>query len=157
MSLFLLERLHARYDAEEAWQLMRTGKGGTVAKSRPIQRSDVEVVGIPVAQRWLDCHGQQARTWLNHIPAIVDSWAQRWHLVVGEPLEGGSVSVVYSVERDDGPAVLKLAAPCPAGRSRRRRHCGHGVGMVPSACWPPPTTPAPYSWNGCGQVRLLSV
>jgi streptomycin 6-kinase len=136
MSLFLLERLHARYDAEEAWQLMRTGKGGTVAKSRPIQRSDVEVVGIPVAQRWLDCHGQQARTWLNHIPAIVDSWAQRWHLVVGEPLEGGSVSVVYSVERDDGPAVLKLAAPW----SR----------------WPEQEAAALRAWGGHGAIRLLA-
>lgn len=62
-----------------------------------------------MAQRWLDCHGQQARAWLDQIPDIARWWTQRWQCVLGGPLQGGSVSVVFAVERQDGPAVLKLA------------------------------------------------
>jgi streptomycin 6-kinase len=89
-----------------------------------------------VAQRWLDCHGQQARAWLDHVPDLVLSWAQRWHLAVGKPLEGGSVSVVYSVEREDGPAVLKLAAPW----SR----------------WSRQEAAALRAWDGHGAIRVLA-
>jgi streptomycin 6-kinase len=99
-----------------------------VARSRP--------VGTPLAQRWVDCHGEQARTWLEQIPAISGAWAQRWHLALGRPLEGGSVSVVYAVERHGGPAVLKLAAPW----SR----------------WSAQEAAALRAWNGRGAVRLLA-
>lgn len=89
-----------------------------------------------VAQRWLDHHGQQARAWLDQAPGVARSWAQRWDLTVGEPLEGGSVSVVLSVQREDGPAVLKLAAPW----SR----------------WSREEEAALRAWGGNGAIRLLA-
>lgn len=100
------------------------------------KRSDADVVGMRVAQRWLDHHGQQARAWLDQAPDVVRSWAQRWDLVVGAPLEGGSVSVVLSVQREDGPAVLKLAAPW----SR----------------WSREEAAALRAWGGHGAIRLLA-
>jgi streptomycin 6-kinase len=89
-----------------------------------------------IAQRWLDHHGQQARTWLDQAPDVARSWAQRWGLTVGAPLEGGSVSVVLAVQRADGPAVLKLAAPW----SR----------------WSREEAAALRAWGGHGAVRLLA-
>lgn len=89
-----------------------------------------------VAQRWLDHYGQQARAWLDEAPEVVRSWAQRWDLAVGVPLEGGSVSVVLSVQREDGLAVLKLAAPW----SR----------------WSQEEAAALRAWAGHGAIRLLA-
>lgn len=91
---------------------------------------------MPVAQRWLDHHGRRARAWLDQAPALARSWAQRWNLVVGAPLAGGSVSVVLSVEGENGPAVLKLAAPW--------------------SCWSRQEAAALRAWGGCGAVRLLA-
>ncbi|MGH3983583.1 MAG: aminoglycoside phosphotransferase family protein [Pseudonocardiaceae bacterium] len=88
------------------------------------------------AQRWLDHHGQQARAWLDQAPDVARSWAQRWDLALGAPLDGGSVSVVLSVQRKDGPAVLKLAAPW----SR----------------WSRQEAAALRAWGGRGAVRLLA-
>lgn len=107
-----------------------------MSRSLPVERFDAEVVQTLVAQRWLDCHGQQARTWLNHIPTIAGSWAQRWHLTLGKPLEGGSLSVVYSVEHHGVPAVLKLAPPW----SR----------------WSGLEAAALRAWDGHGAIRLLA-
>ncbi len=89
-----------------------------------------------VAQRWLDCHGQQARAWLDQVPDIARWWAQRWHLALGRPLEGGSVSIVFAVERQDGPVVLKLAAPWS-------RWSGHEAAAL-------------RAWDGHGAIRLLA-
>ncbi|MGH3811648.1 MAG: aminoglycoside phosphotransferase family protein [Pseudonocardiaceae bacterium] len=100
------------------------------------KRSDAEVVGMRAAQRWLDHYGQQARAWLDQAPDVARSWAQRWDLAMGAPLEGGSVSVVFSVEREDGPAVLKLAAPW----SR----------------WSREEAAALRVWGGHGAIRLLA-
>jgi streptomycin 6-kinase len=94
------------------------------------------VISTPLAQRWIDCHGRQARRWLERIPAIAGSWAQRWHLTLGKPLDGGSVSVVYAVQGHDGPAVLKLAAPW----SR----------------WSQQEAAALRAWDGHGAIRLLA-
>jgi len=101
-----------------------------------VKHSDAEVVELLVAQRWLDCHGTQARAWLDQVPGIARWWAQRWDLVLGTPLRGGSVSVVYAVERQDGPAVLKLAPPW----SRWAGHEATALG----------------AWDGHGAIRLLA-
>lgn len=102
----------------------------------PVKHSDAEVVEQLVAQRWLDCHGLQARAWLDQVPDIARWWAQRWDLVLGTPLRGGSVSVVYAVERQDGPAVLKLAPPWS-------RWSGHEAAAL-------------GAWDGHGAIRLLA-
>lgn len=60
----------------------------------------------------------------------------RWDLVLGTPLRGGSVSVVYAVERQDGPAVLKLASPWS-------RWAGHEAAAL-------------EAWDGHGAIRLLA-
>jgi streptomycin 6-kinase len=88
------------------------------------------------AQRWLDHHGQQARAWLDQAPHVARSWAQRWDLALGAPLGGGSASVVLLVQRKDGPAVLKLAAPW--SRCSRQESA------------------ALRAWGGRGAVRLLA-
>ena len=49
--------------------------------------------------------------WLDSLRGIVDACAERWSLVVGLPYEGGNVSLVIAVERDDVPAVLKINFP----------------------------------------------
>jgi streptomycin 6-kinase len=100
------------------------------------KRSDAKVVAVRVAQRWLDHHGQRARAWLDQAPGVARWWAQRWNLTLGEPLAGGSVSVVFSVETGEGPAVLKLAAPW----SR----------------WSREEAAALRAWDGHGAVRLLA-
>jgi streptomycin 6-kinase len=107
-----------------------------VSRSHPADHSDAGVISTPLAQRWIDCHGRQARRWLERIPAIAGSWAQQWHLTLGKPLDGGSVSVVYAVQGHDGPAVLKLAAPW----SR----------------WSQQEAAALRAWDGHGAARLLA-
>ena len=51
-------------------------------------------------------------TWLDSLPLIVETCAERWSLRVGKPFVDGNVSFVVPVERDDGtPAVLKVNFP----------------------------------------------
>ncbi|MGH3857525.1 MAG: aminoglycoside phosphotransferase family protein [Pseudonocardiaceae bacterium] len=100
--------------------------------------SDAEIVGMPVAQRWLNQYGQQARAWLDQAPDVARLWAQRWNFTLGAPLEGGSVSVVFAVELENGPAVLKLAAPWSRWSREEaaalRAWGGHGaVGLLASS------------------------
>ena len=74
--------------------------------------------------------------WLDRLPATVAELADRWTLVVGEPFEGGNVSLVVRVSRDDGtPAALKVNFP-----ERESR-------FEPEAL---------ARWNGIGAARLLA-
>jgi hypothetical protein len=107
-----------------------------VAGSLRAQPPDAGVVALPVAQRWLDCYGQQARDWLDRAAGVARSWAKRWNLELGAPLAGGSVSVVYAVRRAGTAAVLKLAAPW----SR----------------WSAQEALALRAWDGRGAARLLA-
>lgn len=107
-----------------------------MVESLRAKRSDADMVGIRVAQRWLDHHGQQARDWLDQAPDVARSWAQRWDLAVGAPLKGGSVSIVLSVQGQSGPAVLKLA--------------------VPWSRWSWEEAAALRAWGGHGAIRLLA-
>ena len=65
---------------------------------------------------------------------IVDACAERWSLVVGLPYEGGNVSLVIAVERDDVPTVLKINFPDDESEHE------------PDAL---------THWGGSGAVRLL--
>jgi streptomycin 6-kinase len=59
---------------------------------------------------WRDVPGGAA--WLDSLPSIVDTCAERWSLRLGPALEGQNVSHVRAVELPDGtPAVLKINFP----------------------------------------------
>lgn len=96
--------------------------------------TDADVVELEVAQRWLDHHGQAARTWLDAVPVLAARWAAEWDVSLCGPLAGGSVSSVFATEGGNGPSVLKLVAPW-AGES------------VTEAL-------ALRAWDGIGAVRL---
>jgi streptomycin 6-kinase len=50
--------------------------------------------------------------WLDRLPAIVAEAAERWELTVGDPFDGGHVSLVAPAARSDGTAaVLKVNFP----------------------------------------------
>lgn len=102
------------------------------------QPRDADVVALPVAQRWLDCHGQQARDWLDRAAGMARLWAKRWNLELGAALAGGSVSVVYAVRRAGTPAVLKLAAPWSRWSAQEamalRAWAGRGAARLIAAC-----------------------
>jgi streptomycin 6-kinase len=56
--------------------------------------------------------GDAGRAWLERVPALLETYADRWRLVVGEELRGGLLSRVFAVRRVTGePAVLKLCGP----------------------------------------------
>ncbi len=63
----------------------------------------------PALDWWRDVLG--GAEWLDSLPRIVAACAERWSLVVGRPYDGGNVSLVVAVERDDVPAVLKVNFP----------------------------------------------
>lgn len=63
----------------------------------------------PALDWWRDVPG--GAEWLDSLPRIVDACAERWSLVVGHSYDGGNVSLVVAVERDDVPAVLKVNFP----------------------------------------------
>ena len=59
---------------------------------------------------WRDVPGGAA--WLDSLPSVVESCAERWSLTVGPALEGQNVSHVRAAELRDGtPAVLKINFP----------------------------------------------
>jgi streptomycin 6-kinase len=61
---------------------------------------------------WAEVEG--GGEWLSSLPSIVALRVEQWSLRLGAPLEGGNVSLVVAVERDDGsPAVLKVNFPEP--------------------------------------------
>ena len=73
--------------------------------------------------------------WLDSLPSIVASCAEEWELQVGEPFEGGNISLVVSADLPSGtPAVLKINFPEPESEHE------------PAAL---------DHWDGDGAVRLL--
>jgi streptomycin 6-kinase len=73
--------------------------------------------------------------WLDSLPSIVESCAERWSLRVGRPFEGQNVSHVRAVKLSDGtPAVLKINAAEPESE-----HEADALRL----------------WDGHGAVRLL--
>jgi streptomycin 6-kinase len=56
--------------------------------------------------------GAAGRAWLDRVPALLETYAARWRLAVGEELRGGLLSRVFAVQRVTGErAVLKLCGP----------------------------------------------
>lgn len=51
-------------------------------------------------------------SWLDELPAVVDSLAHDWSLTIGASFEGGHAALVVEVIQGDGtPAVLKIGVP----------------------------------------------
>ncbi|TDW75787.1 aminoglycoside phosphotransferase family protein [Kribbella pratensis] len=74
-------------------------------------------------------------SWLDELPAVVDSLAQEWSLIIGSSLAGGHAALVVEVTLADGsPAVLKIGVP--------GRDVGHEATVMRLA-------------NGDGCARLL--
>jgi streptomycin 6-kinase len=56
--------------------------------------------------------GSRGATWLDQLPALIDSYARRWSLDVANPYPGLSYNFVAPATRADGSAaVLKLGVP----------------------------------------------
>ena len=50
--------------------------------------------------------------WLSDLPSLVHDLAERWRIMVGEPMSGGSEGLVLPAERADGSkAILKVGIP----------------------------------------------
>jgi streptomycin 6-kinase len=76
------------------------------------------------------------RTWLEVLPQLLEECVERWSLQVGEPLAGGSSSLVLEAALQDGSdAILKIQFP--------HHETEHEA------------TALSY-WNGDGAVRLLA-
>ena len=59
-----------------------------------------------------ELHGEEGRTWLERLPAILRACEQRWHLTLGTPVANLSYHFVIPGIRDDGtPVVLKAQSP----------------------------------------------
>ena len=75
--------------------------------------------------------GDLGRAWLQDIPGIVSTFADKWRLMVEPPFDGLSYNYVAPVTREDGsPAVLKVGVPEPEQRSEivaLRHFDGRGI------------------------------
>jgi streptomycin 6-kinase len=69
------------------------------------------VIAVPDALAWWAARPGGAE-WLGRLPAIAAECADRWSLRLGDPFEGGHVSLTVPAERADGShAVLKINFP----------------------------------------------
>ncbi len=60
----------------------------------------------------LALHGDTGRQWLDALPALLETYAQRWDLSISPPFENLSYNYVTPASRADGtPVVLKLGVP----------------------------------------------
>lgn len=68
---------------------------------------------IEVPAELAACHarfrGDEGRAWIAGLPALAESYLERWELVLDGPVLHGMVALVLPVRRPDGtPAMLKL-------------------------------------------------
>jgi streptomycin 6-kinase len=80
--------------------------------------------------------GAVGERWLDTLPALIDTVAREWDLVLGEPFGLSYHWVVAATRRDGTAAVLKLGPPEP----------GH-LAIEAAAL---------RAYDGCGAVRLLA-
>ncbi len=76
-------------------------------------------------------------TWIDALPALMTRCAARWGLEIGQPLEGGYLSRVFScVDTDGNQLVLKLAPPAmPATLEATALRLWNGRGAVSLKDW----------------------
>jgi streptomycin 6-kinase len=75
--------------------------------------------------------GPAGSLWLNNLPDIINAYAQRWNLTIGQTFRDLSYNYVAPVRRKDGrQAVIKLGVPNPelnAEIEALRIYDGHGA------------------------------
>jgi len=76
-------------------------------------------------------HGEVGKNWIASLDTIVVELTDKWKLVIGDALEGGSESLVLRTERLDGTkAILKIGLPtvCDCANEAKvlRLANGHG-------------------------------
>jgi streptomycin 6-kinase len=81
-------------------------------------------------------YGDRGKQWIADLPALAESYLQRWGLGVDGPVMHGMVGLVVPVRHDDGtPAALKLQPIDP-------EHLGEGTAL--------------RTWAGQGAALLLN-
>ncbi|GAC1424721.1 MAG: aminoglycoside phosphotransferase family protein [Ktedonobacteraceae bacterium] len=81
-----------------------------------------------------ELHGEDGRTWLERLPAILRACEQRWHLTLGTPFHNISFHFVVPAIRDDGTSVI-VKAQSPTGEfaaeiEALRLFDGHGMAKL---------------------------
>ena len=90
---------------------------------------------IPAQLRWI-AGSEEGRLWLEALPNLLDTCAERWSLRIDSPYEGSHLSFATRATRaDDSEVVLKIQFP--------HRECEHEAAAL-------------TYWNGNGAVRLLA-
>ncbi|GAA2146162.1 aminoglycoside phosphotransferase family protein [Glycomyces algeriensis] len=91
----------------------------------------------PATRSRAEHSGETGRRWLNDLPALVDTYEQRWAITVADPFPGAGEGYVARAQRHDGtPAVFKLNLPLEYRRSQidvLERARGHGYAQVYAA------------------------
>jgi streptomycin 6-kinase len=89
----------------------------------------VSAFGDDLRERLLARFGPAAGPWWDALPALVEELARRWRLQVGEPLGGGSTSVVLRCDR----GILKITPePALAADEARALRGWAATGRVPA-------------------------
>jgi streptomycin 6-kinase len=86
----------------------------------------------PLANEKLAALGEAGTGWHAALPGLVRELEQRWDIVVGELIEGGTTAIVARARRSDGrEVVLKLGFPDPAfARQMETIEAAKGCGYV---------------------------
>ena len=78
--------------------------------------------------------GDVAEAWLHQLPSITETLTQLWQLSdVGQPISGGSESLVLPVKQQDGnDAIIKIGMPqvCDTGAEARILRLANGRGYA---------------------------
>ncbi len=73
--------------------------------------SAMERIPAPFAEKMAVVHGELGRQWVEDLPGLLDAFAARWDLRLGEPFSLSYNYVVAATPADGSPAVLKAGVP----------------------------------------------
>lgn len=87
-------------------------KSGKSSENQPYPDWDVARNVQPLVWRKAQHLGDRGTEWLEQLPKMIADLEQRWSIIAGDPLSGGTTSYVCrAVTRDGADAVLKLSLP----------------------------------------------